>query len=402
MLLNFIKKNLNKLMAVQFIYTGYIFIVRQAVAMISHFLPIKTNKILIQSYEGRQFSCNPKYIARELGLHKDELNISIVAALKRPTAYKNLTDEGIKVVQFGSLTYYYHLITSKIVIVNDFVSFFIPKRSCQIFINTWHGGGAYKKIGISLSKNRYYTKRYKWKHDIDYVISSCAAFNDLIKEAFSIGDSKILSIGMPRNDILFQQNCDDKVKINERVRRRYNIEKDNYLVLYAPTYRESLVESTHGIDFIGVVKSLQARFGGQWTILYRGHYFLHSALEGVATNIINVSDYDDMQELLLIVDCLITDYSSSVWDFSFTEKPCFLFTPDLEIYKQEIGFYFPIEKWPFKTATDNKQLEANILNFDLMRYKQELANHHVLLGSFEKGTATKWMTQFIKAIINQK
>lgn len=103
----------------------------------------------------------------------------------------------------------------------------------------------------------------------------------------------------------------------------------------------------------------------------------------------DVSDYPEMQDLLCTADMLITDYSSSVWDYSFTYRPCFLFTPDLEEYKKKTDFYTPIEEWGFPICKTNEELRKQIEAFDENKFKQAMIRHHENLGSYEKGTATE-------------
>jgi CDP-glycerol glycerophosphotransferase len=102
-----------------------------------------------------------------------------------------------------------------------------------------------------------------------------------------------------------------------------------------------------------------------------------------------------MQELLCAADVLITDYSSCMWDFSLTFRPCFIFAPDIKKYRDNRGFYTPIEEWPFPVAETNEQLAYNILNFNEEKYRNDVKQHHVNLGSFEKGTATKQFCQIL-------
>lgn len=96
-----------------------------------------------------------------------------------------------------------------------------------------------------------------------------------------------------------------------------------------------------------------------------------------------------MQELLCAADILITDYSSSIWDFSFTYRPCFLYAPDLAKYEAESGFFVPIEDWPFPLAETNEELIENIKNFDSKKYIEDVKKHHRDLGSYETGHATE-------------
>ena len=385
-----LKLILKKSDIVQIIYNTSIYIIRKLLLFVSIILGQKNNVVMVQAYEGRQYSCNPKYIAEYL---KTSSNINIVVSLKRPELYECLEKRGLKLVKKNSLSYFYCYLTSRVIIVNDFLPLLLPLKDTQISINTWHGGGAYKKVGVSLSKNNYYTQRYILQHKVNYMVSSCAAFTEIASEAFNISKYNMLPIGMPRNDLLV--NGENISNINKDVKKRYSIAEDTKIVLYAPTYRESLKNSLYNLDFENILLALKQKFGGEWIFLFRGHYFLTENSKMKDKYIINVSDYDDMQELLAITDCLITDYSSSVWDFSLTLKPCFLYATDLDEYKKEIDFYYPIEKWPFALAKNNDELVANIESYNEKVYRNLVIEHHKILGSYEKGNACEKIGKMI-------
>lgn len=392
-----IKGVLKKSDIVQATYNILIKLIRKAITCFSVLVSIDSKKVLLQSYEGRQYSCNPKYIAQYL---KKYSNLRLVISLQHPEQYDFLKKMGYETVKSNSLTYFYHYITSKIVVCNDSLPMLVPLKNKQVSINTWHGGGAYKKVGISLSKTNYYSQRYIWKHKVDYMISSCKSFSELAIEAFAISEEGILPIGMPRNDMLVKSsNAQD---IIQKVKGHYGINKEKKIVLYAPTYRESMLDSLYGLDFECVLDKLEERFGCEWVFLFRGHYFLSDSKKFNCKSFINASEYDDMQELLCAADCLITDYSSSVWDFSLTYKPCFLYATDLEEYKKEIDFYYPIEKWPFALGQSNDELLNNITNFDEAEYIEKVKQHHKALGSYEDGHATERACKLIEKICSEE
>jgi CDP-glycerol glycerophosphotransferase len=147
------------------------------------------------------------------------------------------------------------------------------------------------------------------------------------------------------------------------------------------------------LDSENVLKTLKGKFGFEFMLFYRTHYIFTPTTNSINDRIINVSAYPDMQELLCAADVLITDYSSSMWDFSFTQRPCFVFAPDLESYKEERNFFIPIEEWPFPIAENNDQLINNIKLFNESEYKNAVKQHQINLGSYETGTATE---QFCK------
>ena len=142
------------------------------------------------------------------------------------------------------------------------------------------------------------------------------------------------------------------------------------------------------LNYEKTLDALKNRFGKEWIMLIRTHYYLQSK-KIESSRVINVSDYPDMQELLLISDVLITDYSSSIWDFSLMEKPCFLFMPDYNEYIDEREFYTPIQDWPYPASFSMEDLEDKIIKYDHEIAKKRILNHHIKLGICESGMASE-------------
>ena len=121
----------------------------------------------------------------------------------------------------------------------------------------------------------------------------------------------------------------------------------------------------------------------EWVCAYRSHYY-NTKVQGQETDfVVNATSYGDMQELLYVADVLITDYSSSIWDFALTRKPMFLFAPDYDSYKCERDFYTPVEEWPASLATSNRELFQNIFDFNTDSHVQKCREHLEALGSYE-------------------
>lgn len=366
----------------------------KAILKIVYLFPIKRNKVLFISFNGRQYSCSPKYIYEYLREnHKGKFDY--VWVFSDVNRYKFLEEDQTKIVRLYSLAYIYQIMTAKIVVTNHFFSSWIPFRKEQVLINTWHGGGAYKKSGLK-SENwtgwdlRLQEHAYK---RLDYYISSNRiASQQRLREDCGY-QGVILECGMPRNDVFFK----DYSGISNKVKEALNIDENTKIVLYAPTYRANNLLKDYELDYKLLRETLKKKFGGQWIVLFRGHYFLAEDFSNInlKNQVINVSNYPDMQELLCAANVLITDYSSCIWDFSFTKKPCFLYATDLEKYKIERNFYVGIDKWPFPCATNNRQLAQVIKEFDDNRYFKNIQEHHYLLGSFEKGTACKEVAELI-------
>ena len=113
---------------------------------------------------------------------------------------------------------------------------------------------------------------------------------------------------------------------------------------------------------------------------------------------IDLTHYDDMQELLIAADVLINDFSSSMWDYMLTGKPCFIFAKDLDHYIETTDLYTPISEWPFPIAKTNEQLAENILAFNNDEYKKRCEWHYELLGGCESGNATNLVCNKIEEL----
>lgn len=351
--------------------------------------PIHSNRILFCAYKGRQYSCNPRYIYEEL-CSRFPGDFETVWVLNDK---HNIPQNSIYVKR-NSLKYIYYMMTAKVLVDNWGFNAFIPYRKGQLKINTWHAGGAYKKVGIDTKLSSANRKRLKINGtNTDIVLSSSRRFSEIFAPSHCIEKDKMRNTGMPRNDIILQP----KAEHIKQIRQKIGIKPEEKLILYAPTYRgEFLNASFTDITFNSALclSALKEKFGGKWILGFRMHYAYDSDIRTIP-NSVNLSSYQDMQELLLTADALITDYSSSIWDFSFTGKPCFIYANDLSRYQSDVDFYTPVERWPFPIALDNEQLVQNILNFDRDSYLEKVEQHHQELGNCETGHASETVANAI-------
>ena len=117
-------------------------------------------------------------------------------------------------------------------------------------------------------------------------------------------------------------------------------------------------------------------------------------------NIVDVTKYGDIQELMLVSDFMISDYSSCMFDFMLSRKPCFIFAKDLKEYEINPGFYYPLESTPFPIAVDNDTLNKNILNFDEKEYKDKVEEFLENKRCVENGHASEKVVDLLEKIIN--
>lgn len=349
------------------------------------------NRVVFFSYFGNQYSCNPKYISEYIIEH--HLPFHIVWAFKNPSEYNELKKKGITLTKYLSLPFLRICLTSKYIITNSEIPSWFPVTNRQTLINTWHGGGAYKRVGAAYQKETAEKqKRAAIARETPCIyLSSSKAFTEMtLKQSFH-HRGEVIEQGMPRNDILVNQ---DKPKLYAKIRAYYSLPSDCKILLYAPTYRDSKKVSEYLFDCETIRQTLTDTFGGNWVILFRMHYFVMEQLPH-DLDYIDASQYPDMQELLYASDILITDYSSSMWDFALTGKPCFLYATDLNQYDLKRGFYTDIHSWPYPLAEDTPSLIDNIIHFSQKQYTEDLQKHFLDLGSYETGRATQAVIEYM-------
>lgn len=346
------------------------------------------------SFCGKNITCNPYYIFEKL--QRVENNYQIVWCCNDRNTRKAVEAQNVRFVSYRSFAYRIALATSKVVINNSGMPSDLLRPKKQVYIETWHGGGAYKTSGIAEKGSINREKVIKmFDSRTKYFISSCRKFSEVMADSLFISKDKFLNIGMPRNDIFFDKQLMSQT--NLKVRNFYEFSSDDFIVLFAPTYRgesfgKPYFENSLNTELLR--KTVEEKFARKVTVAFRGHYYFNKSDESDFD--VNFSDYSNMQELLCAADMLVTDYSSSMWDFSFTGKPCLLFAPDIEQYIAERGFYTEPETWGFPIARTNEELTQKIILFDLEDYRKKMEQHHAALGSFENGTATKKVVEIIR------
>lgn len=371
-----------------------IYTVRQLLKLLWIF-PVKRRRIVFTSFTGKQYSDNPKYIF--LDLYREYGNSIEYIWCRNQKDDELLAQTNVKIVKFLSPAFLLSMITCGVYVTNCSVEPFIPKRKTQLYICTWHGGGAYKKLSHFYKKRMSFKIMSKMRSAMtDYYTSACKTFTEFVGPDWWADNRKFLASGMPRNDILVRER--NNVQLISTIKERIGVQADKKIVLYAPTMRGWAVHPDSFdfmLDIDGLLSVLEERFGGEFVFVFRCHHVMLNKIQ-LNKHIIDVSSYNDMQELLLASDVLITDYSSSIWDYSLMSRPCFLFTPDLNDYEAYQSFYVPISEWPFPYAKTNEALACLVRNFDYMAYLEKLRQHHDRLGSFEKGTAVHAINKIIR------
>ena len=348
-------------------------------------LPIRKNRVLFVSYRGKQYSCSPRAISEALEKMSGG-EIEIGWAFHRPQDFETLTARGIRVLDDRSFAFVVYALTARVICTNAYYKPFLPRRRGQFFLRTWHGGGAYKRVGRAEklpAPHRFYIRMQQQGASL-YTSSSEAFTRMTLREAFDYR-GEVLETGLPRNDALLDEAARNEAA--RRARAALGLSENVRLALYAPTWRDDRIRA-HQIDFARLKAALSARFGGEFRVLFRGHYITDG--NGSASfGDVDATQYPDMQDLLAASDVLVTDYSSCMWDMSLIFRPVFLYCTDLNTYRADRDFFTDIRTWPFPVSETNDELEQTILRFDEDAYREAVCRHHRELGSCETGHAAR-------------
>jgi CDP-glycerol glycerophosphotransferase len=264
---------------------------------------------------------------------------------------------------------------------------YFRKRDGQLYIQTWHGTPL-KRLGrdiVDVVPTGSYLKLMDREASYwDFLISPSGYCSEIFPSTFGYKGT-ILETGYPRNDILV-----NGLSKRDLVRRSLGIADDQQVVLYAPTWRDSQRTATGNWK---PVNFLDGSLGSGVTVLFRGHTNTHSAHSArVAAAAIDVTNYQNVAELYLAADVLVTDYSSSMFDFSVTGKPMIFLAPDLDDYIAKRGFYFDFEQEaPGPILKDASFLRKALESIDSQKvqYAARYLAWQQKFNKLEDGLATK-------------
>ena len=368
-------------------------------AIVRSYTKVERGRVLCWAYNYKQYGCNPRYLTEYLLDNYPDMEI--VWAFRKGIDISGI-DKRIKCVRLRTREYLKMVNSAEFLVTNsrtDPWHIYWHKRPEQKYLMLWHGGAALKKVERDAEEKLGYSYWRKAKRDsevCDLMISGCTANTDLIKRSFWYS-SEILEAGIPRNDIFFDK--EQHREIRERINREYNIPDNHRIVMYAPTFRRSGSIEPYRINWQEIIPHLREKFdGANITVFLRLHPNLigkvdTSSLQN-SPEVIDMTRYHDMQELLCISDMLITDYSSSMFDYAMLRRPCVLYATDVEQYDR--GYYYDFTKLPFPLARNQEELHKIISDFDFETYNSRLSDFlNNELGVTESGIAAKALSEWM-------
>jgi CDP-glycerol glycerophosphotransferase len=334
-------KNIKKSRLTQWIY--------KAAFTVIGWMPVKKNLIVFESYLGKQYSDNPRAIYEYLLEHNPgyQLVWSVDKRFSQNFKGKNLTT----VTRF-SLEWLLCMARARYWVTNSRMPLWIPKPNHTVYLQTWHGTPL-KKLAADMEEvhmpettTKEYKKGFlKEASNWDYLVSPNAYSSKIFKSAFQF-TKEMLETGYPRNDYLHQHNNQQTI---DQFKRNHGIPADKKVILYAPTWRDNQFyeKGKYKFDLDLDLALLKESLGDNYIVILRMHYLVAENFDLSPYNgfAYDFSNHEDIRDLYLLADILITDYSSVFFDYANLKRPMIFYVYDIEEYRDNLrGFYFDFEK----------------------------------------------------------
>ena len=354
-------------------------------------------RVVLATAHGEYLAGNLAWIREGLGAAQPQVPTTEIV-FRPGQGWRNLLAAAVHAIRSG-----YHLATARLFVVDDyyFPMYVIRPRPGTTFVQVWHACGAFKKFGYSVLDKGFgagaeYVRSVPIHANYDLCLVSAARFAPFYAEAFRTPVARFsAALGIPRTDLFFE--TDRAARTAAAVRARYAIPDGTRVVLYAPTFRgerTTVARDPSDLD----LRELQRTLGHDHVVLLRSHPFVRSRPAAAPAQrgfVIDASDHPDINELMLVSDVLVTDYSSAMYEFALTGRPIAFFAPDHAAYEAERGFYLDYSTdLPGPVFTTSTELAAFLRGgtFDLERVRRFAADSFDIAD----GSATR---RFIEGVI---
>lgn len=357
----------------------------------------RQRRALFEAWRGR-YSDSPRVISETLATASPEIDRRWIAT--DPSNFPPV----VSCIPRHRVAHFANLATCNLLVTNDIVTRHIVKGPRALYIQTWHGSPI-KVIGLDEEAPKYsngVTHRKRMLRDVakwDILLSNSAEYTRIFRQAFGY-EGEVLEIGYPRNDILVS----DDGSRRQRARRTLGIDDNDLAILYAPTWRDDAPSEGGGFLHPALVdwNLLDSALPDNTVILNRMHQHVISDVSGFPNRVKDVSSHEDVTDLILASDALISDYSSLIYDYAITGRPIVLHAPDLDQYRSGVRpFYFEFESWaPGPITTTTEELGDALLSLASItnEYSETYSDFVKRFCTFDDGRSA----QRLASIISQR
>lgn len=370
---------------------------------------VDDKKIFFEVYDGRNYTCSPKAIYEKMLTMKEFKDFKFIWAFNNPSKHDIIKDKRLTIVKTKTKDYYKNISSSKYWIVNSILDECITKKKGQVYVQCWHGTPL-KRLRYDIEVNGAVlntVEEIRKRNDrdaskFDYFISPSKYCTEKFTSAFNLINlgkkDIIIEEGYPRNDSLFNRSKKDIDKIKEKL----GIPKDKKVICYLPTFRDNQHTSGVGYTYDLAIDfdSLKKKFGKDYVILFKPHYFIANKIDlsKYKNFVYNVASYDEINDIYLVSDLLITDYSSVFFDYANLNRPVMFYMYDYDDYKNNLrDFYISLNELPGPITKTQKELEDYITNIDksISKYKKTYEKFNDKYNYLDDGNASERVIRVI-------
>lgn len=316
-------------------------LMRFSLKVLGVFIPVEKNTMIFSSFGGRKFDDSPKALYDRICLMEEFKDWKLIWAFVEPEKYNLYRGKKVKI---DTPRFFLTLLSTHVWVGNSEIDRGIRLFSSKhIRIETWHGTPLKKICG---EENQTSVEKVANNRKIDYSTIRCSQSEydrELFVRLFSANSEVVLLSDLPRNDSLLYYTK----QIIDETKENLQISKDKKVILYTPTYREYITNEkgenalAPPIDFA----RWETELGKEFVLLVRAHYVVTEAMNIPASSFVkDVSNYPCLNDLYAISDMMISDYSSTFFDYSILDRPMFCFAYDRDEYEEKRGLYLDLEK----------------------------------------------------------
>ena len=358
----------------------------------------KRDKIVFTSYGGRKFDDSPYVLYKELCNRQEFDDFDMIWAFVDPDKVDIPRGRKIKI---DTPRFFYELLSARIWISNTGIDRDIGlSKKNVISVETWHGCPL-KKICGEENENSTQNKRLSKKTDHSTIRCAQSQYDlEIFSRVFNADKETFILSDLPRNDEL----CGVTEEQVQALKEKIGIPKDKKVLLYMPTYREYCIDKNYN-TYLAPPMDLEkwkARLQDEYVLLIRAHYAVNNALNIKNDGFVyDVSSYPLINELYIVSDILISDYSSAYVDFSVLKRPMLCFAYDYDVYNEKRGLYLNLyDVLPCAIDATEDALLERIESLDYEEYSKRADEFRMVYAPYA-GKATETIVDALAERIKQ-
>lgn len=354
----------------------------------------KSNCVVALSFNGKVYGDNPALILDKI--HQEKPDTELIWLVDKE--YDCKVPNYIKVKSFGNSSQTLACVASAAIVIDNHRTYSrFSLNQHQLRVQTWHGGLGMKRLGYDTAYSAAKVQKMghpKQRVGYDFYLSNSSHLSQVYRTAFGY-DGLIWRSGYPIEDELYIDRGERRI-----IHSAYGLPDDSHIVMYAPTFR-GLYNWICELNTEQIVNAFQQRFGGKWYVMVHWHPNMQNdcrKLDGA----IDVTDNQNIQELIKASDAFITDYSSSIFQAVQCDIPCFIYADDYKSYKMDRDLYYSFDELPFPYALSQETLLSNIERYDMNYWHDRWKSFQVRMGHIVTGHSAEDVAKVCVDFLNGK